>query len=132
MSARVTRDSLPADVGGDPGSVAAPELHGSAGLPRTRAGTAWVLACAAAICMLALIVFIMQNLHPVEVSFLGWHGDFPLAVALLAATSVGAVLILILGSTRIVQLRRVAIGSRRDRAPMPPPGKQSRSGPSMP
>jgi uncharacterized integral membrane protein len=84
-------------------------------LPRTRAGTAWVLACAAAVALLALIVFITQNLHPVEVSFLGWHGQFPLAVALLAAALIGSVLTLILGSTRILQLRRTALRSRRER-----------------
>jgi uncharacterized integral membrane protein len=54
------------------------------------------------------------------VSFLGWHGDFPLAVALLAAALIGAVLTLILGSTRIIQLRRTALRSRRGpSAPLP-------------
>jgi len=85
-------------------------------LPRTRAGTAWVLAFLAAVALLALIVFITQNLHPVEVSFLGWHGQFPLAVALLAAALIGSVLTLILGSTRILQLRRTALRSRGERA----------------
>src|ERR1051325_10857236 len=101
---RVVRDSTSAGARSAPGSVAPPVVHRSAGLPRTRAGTAWVLACVAAVALLALIVFITQNLHPVEVSFLGWHGQFPLVVAVLAAALVGSGLTLILGSTRILQL----------------------------
>jgi uncharacterized integral membrane protein len=96
-------------------------------LPRTRAGTAWVLACGAAVALLALIVFITQNLHPVEVSFLGWHRQFPLAVALMAAALIGSVLTLILGSTRILQLRRTALRSRRERAQARVPERKSGS-----
>jgi uncharacterized integral membrane protein len=116
---RVVRDSTSPAAGSVPESVAPAEVHGSARLPRTRAGTAWVLACVAAVALLALIVFITQNLHPVEVSFLGWHGQFPLVVAVLAAALIGSVLILILGSTRILQLRRTARRSRRERAHVP-------------
>jgi uncharacterized integral membrane protein len=81
----------------------------------------------AAVALLALIVFITQNLHPVEVSFLGWHGQFPLAVALLAAALIGSVLTLILGSTRILQLRRTAVRSRRERAQARVPERKSGS-----
>jgi uncharacterized integral membrane protein len=111
---RVVRD--PMSAGGAPDSAAPADVPAPATLPRTRAGTAWVLACVAAVALLALIVFITQNLHLVEVSFLGWHGQFPLVVALLAAALIGSVLTLILGSTRILQLRRTAVRSRRERA----------------
>jgi uncharacterized integral membrane protein len=112
----VVRDSTSPGAGSGSGSVAPADGHGSATLPRTRAGTAWVLNCVGAVALLALIVFITQNPHPVEVSFLGWHGQFPLVVAVLAAALLGSVLTLILGSTRIVQLRRTALRSRRERA----------------
>jgi uncharacterized integral membrane protein len=79
----------------------------------------------AAVALLALIVFITQNLHPVEVSFLGWHGQFPLVVVVLAAALIGSVLTLILGSTRILQLRRTAVRSRRERAPARVPERKS-------
>jgi uncharacterized integral membrane protein len=62
----------------------------------------------AAVTGLALIIFIAQNVHTVDVSFLVWRGRFPLAVAMLAAALLGAVLTLVLGSTRILQLRRTA------------------------
>jgi lipopolysaccharide assembly protein A len=113
---RIVRDSTSAGAGSAPESVAPADVHDSARLPRTRAGTAWVLACGAAVALLALIVFITQNLHLVDVSFLGWHGQFPLVVALLAGALIGSVLTLILGSTRILQLRRTAARSRRERA----------------
>jgi uncharacterized integral membrane protein len=79
----------------------------------------------AAVVLLALIVFITQNLHPVGVSFLGWHGQFPLVVAVLAAALIGSVLTLILGSTRILQLRRTATRSRRERAQARVPDRNS-------
>ena len=85
-----------------------------------------MLACVAAVALLALIVFISQNLHPVEVSYLGWHGQFPLVVVVLAAALIGSVLTLILGSTRIVQLRRTARRSRRERAQVSAPERTSR------
>jgi len=113
---RVVGESTSVGAGSAPESVAPAAVHGSVRFPRTRAGTAWVLAFLAAVALLALIVFITQNLHPVEVSFLGWHGQFPLAVALLAAALIGSVITLILGSTRILQLRRTALRSRGERA----------------
>ena len=122
---RVVGGSTSGGAGGAPESVVGAAVHGSASLPRTRAGTAWVLACVAAVALLALIVFITQNLHPVGVSFLGWHGQFPLVVAVLAAAFIGSVLTLILGSTRILQLRRTATRSGRERAQARVPDRNS-------
>jgi lipopolysaccharide assembly protein A len=124
----VARDFTSPGAASVPESVAPADGHGSLTLPRTRAGTAWVLACVAAVALLVLIVFITQNLHPVEVSFLGWHGHFPLVVVGLAAALVGCVLTLILGSTRIVQLRRTAVRSRRARGQSRVPAGTSGSG----
>jgi lipopolysaccharide assembly protein A len=124
---RIVRDSRSAGAGSAPESPDPAQVPGSDRLPRTRAGTAWVLACLAAVALLALIVFITQNLHLVQVSFLGWHGQFPLVVALLAAAFIGSILTLILGSTRILQLRRTAVRSRRERARAPVPPEKSES-----
>jgi hypothetical protein len=65
---RVVRDVTSAGAGSVPQSVAlesvaSGDVQGSARLPRTRAGTAWVLACLAAVALLALIVLITQNLQ---------------------------------------------------------------------
>ncbi len=56
--------------------------------------------------LILLIVFIAQNTDAVRISFLGWQGDAPLAVALLAATVAGLLIATIAGSLRILQLRR--------------------------
>jgi lipopolysaccharide assembly protein A len=75
---------------------------------RTRTGYAWIAICGAIGVSVALIVFIAQNSQPVQVSFLGWHGRFPLAVALLASAASAGVTAAGIGSARIVQLRRAA------------------------
>lgn len=60
-----------------------------------------------------LIVFIAQNTQKVEVSFLGWDGNVPLAVALLIAAVCGAAIVLLVGTVRIAQLRRAERRQRR-------------------
>lgn len=50
---------------------------------------AWMATVALAVVLLLLIIFIAQNTQRVEVSFLGWDGTPPLAVALLIAVAVG-------------------------------------------
>jgi uncharacterized integral membrane protein len=59
-------------------------------------------------------VFIFQNLQDVKVSFFAASGSLPLALALLFAAVLGALIVLTLGSVRIVQLRRAV--KRRSRA----------------
>ncbi|GAA1728821.1 DUF1049 domain-containing protein [Isoptericola hypogeus] len=78
--------------------------HGRA--PRTRAGAVWVGICIAALVLVALIVFMLQNTQLVLVSFLGMQGTVPLAVALLIAGVGVGVIALVVGSIRIAQLRR--------------------------
>jgi len=74
--------------------------------PRSRAGAAWVGICVAALLLVALIVFMLQNTQLVLVSFLGMQGTVPLAVALLIAGVGVGVIALIIGTVRITQLRR--------------------------
>jgi uncharacterized integral membrane protein len=77
-------------------------------VPRTRWGAAWLGVCAAALALVALIVFMLQNTRPVEVSFLWLHGTLPLALALLIA-GVGSVLVaMVFGVARMTQLRKLA------------------------
>jgi uncharacterized integral membrane protein len=60
----------------------------------------------ATIVLVFLLVFILQNLGEVTVSFLGISGNLPLGVALLFAAIVGAALVILIGAARILQLRR--------------------------
>jgi uncharacterized integral membrane protein len=82
--------------------------------PRTRAGSTWVLACVAVVVLIVLIVFIAQNSGPAGITFFSLHGRFPLAVILLAAVAAGCLLTLAVGSTRILQLRRIVRRRHRD------------------
>jgi uncharacterized integral membrane protein len=81
-------------------------------VPRTRTGAAWFGICVAALLFVVLIVFMLQNTRSVEVSFLGMHGNLPLALALLVAAVGTAILTMVIGAARITQLRRL---SRRQR-----------------
>jgi putative membrane protein len=59
-----------------------------------------------------VMIFIIQNPHAVDISFLGAHLRMPLAVALFFAAIVGALIMAAAGTARITQLRRIM---RRDR-----------------
>jgi uncharacterized integral membrane protein len=75
-------------------------------LRHSRTSSAWFAVVALAVLMLLLIIFVGQNTRAVQVSFLAWDGQAPLAVALLIAALVGILLAVTAGSLRILQLRR--------------------------
>ena len=88
------------------------------GVPTSRAGRLWVGLVPALIFLIVLLVFIFQNLHNVKISFFTASGSFPLALALVLAAVAGALIVLCLGSIRILQLRRtVRRRSRMARTP---------------
>jgi putative membrane protein len=98
------KQNVPADA-----SVTAPPEAASGGrVPRTRTGAAWLGICTAAIALVVLIVFMLQNTGSVEVTFLWMHGSVPLALALLTAGVGVAITAMAVGEARIGQLRRVA------------------------
>src|SRR5688572_28540082 len=86
---------------------------------RTRISATWFGVCAAALTLVVLIIFMMQNTRSVEVNFLWLHGTVPLALALLIASLGTAVLVTVVGAARITQLRR---HSHRARSPLWPNG----------
>ena len=57
--------------------------------------------------LIVVMIFIIQNAHAVNISFLGAHLHLSLAVALLLAAVAGAVVMAAAGTARITQLRRV-------------------------
>jgi lipopolysaccharide assembly protein A len=62
--------------------------------------------------LIVVVIFIIQNAHAANISFLGIHLVLPLALALLLAAIAGALLMAAAGTARITQLRRMM---RRDR-----------------
>ncbi|MCB0894287.1 MAG: LapA family protein [Nocardioides sp.] len=85
---------------------AAPTTPAKDPLRRSRTSGAWVAVVAAAVLLILLVVFIAQNTQDVHISFLGWDGEAPLSVALLIATVTGIALTAVIGTLRILQLRR--------------------------
>jgi putative membrane protein len=72
---------------------------------RSRTGTLWVGLIVGAVVLVLLLIFIMQNGQAVEVEFLGLAGSLSLAVAILLGVVAGALLVVIPGTVRIMQLR---------------------------
>jgi uncharacterized integral membrane protein len=72
----------------------------------TRSGAVLAGLVVAAIILIALLVFVLQNLESVSVHYLGFHGRVPLGVALLLSAIAGLLLVSIPGTVRILQLRR--------------------------
>ncbi|MFZ2014443.1 MAG: lipopolysaccharide assembly protein LapA domain-containing protein [Nocardioides sp.] len=81
-------------------------------LRSSRTSRSWVSLGALVVVLILLVVFIAQNTQQVEVSFLGWNGHPPLSVALLVAAIGGATLAIIVGTLRILQVRRRVRRSR--------------------
>ena len=72
---------------------------------RTRISGAWVAVVIAAVVLVLLLVFILQNTRSVKVSYFTANGTMPLGVALLLATVGGLLLAGVVASLRIWQLR---------------------------
>ena len=90
---------------------------------RTRLSGAWTALVIGILALIVVLIFILQNLQGVQLSFLAFHGRLPLAVALLFAVILGAVIVAAFGGARIRQLRMVARRARRQdvrQDPSPP------------
>lgn len=81
---------------------------------RSRTGTLWVGLIVGAVLLVLLLIFIMQNGQAVEVEFFGLAGSLSLAVAILLGVVAGALLVVIPGTVRILQLRNRVRRTRHD------------------
>ena len=72
----------------------------------SRTSGAWVGLIGSIVLMILLVVFVVQNTETTNIKFLGFDGRAPLAVALLIAATVGMAIAALIGSLRIIQLRR--------------------------
>lgn len=75
---------------------------------RSRSGGIWVGLIVAALILVLLLVFILQNSQSVQIDFLWMTGRAPLAVAILLGGAAGALLVAIPGTVRIMQLRKTS------------------------
>lgn len=79
----------------------------------SRTSGAWAAVIGAAVLLVLLVIFIVQNTEKARIEFLWLDGRFPLAAALLLATVVGMIIAGLVGSLRILQLRRRVKRERR-------------------
>jgi uncharacterized integral membrane protein len=73
---------------------------------RSRFGGLWVGLVVAAVILVLLLVFVLQNSQTVQVDYFGFSGHLPLAVAILLGVAAGALLVALPGTVRILQLRK--------------------------
>jgi uncharacterized integral membrane protein len=73
---------------------------------RTKFSGLWVGVTVAAIVLLVLLVFIIENSQTVDIGFFGAHWHLSLGVAMLLAAICGILLVAVPGYGRIIQLRR--------------------------
>lgn len=117
------------DTGTRPASTVGPQVGGEPAQPPTSpprqtprptiAGRAWVAIAVAVIVLALLITFIAENSRRVTISFLGTNGTLSLGLAILIAALAGIVITLLVGSARILQLRREVRRQRRRRRSAP-------------
>jgi uncharacterized integral membrane protein len=79
----------------------------------TRTSMVWTMVGIGVVLLVAILVFILQNGQRVQVQFLMVDGTLQLGVALLFAALLGALLVLVAGAARVLQLRVVARRHRR-------------------
>ena len=105
---QVTGEHAPATYEPVPGAgvPATPQRDQFKKMKRTRFSGLWVGLTAAAVVLLILLVFIIENSQSVQISFFGAHGHVSLGVAMLLAAIAGVLLVAVPGYGRILQLRR--------------------------
>ena len=92
-----------------PPTPSEPSVTGGPSRPptaRTRISATWVAVIVAALVLVLLLIFILQNTESVEVSYFTADGTMPLGVALLLAAIGGILVAGLVASLRIWQLRR--------------------------
>ena len=83
------------------------------GVPATRASAAWTALAVGLALLVVIVVFILENLQDVKVTFFGIHWKIPLALDLLLAAALGGAVVFAAGALRMLQLR---LHARRHRA----------------
>jgi putative membrane protein len=111
-------ERAPADSSLPPDPEVAAPANAEPTLPQhtiepTRTSMVWTMVGIGVVPLVAILVFILQNGQRVRVRFLMANGTLPLGVALLFAALLGALLVLVAGAARVLQLRVVARRHRR-------------------
>lgn len=74
----------------------------------TRAAALWSSLILGFLILIVLLIFIAQNTASTAFTFLSWHWNLPLGVAILLAAVAGGLITALVSAARMFQLRRVA------------------------
>lgn len=74
----------------------------------TRAGALWVSLILGFLILIVLLIFITQNTASTAFTFLSWHWNLPLGVAILLSAVLGGLITALVSAARMFQLRRTA------------------------
>ena len=83
-------------------ATAAPKRH----VERTRISATYKGLLVGVVVLVLLLVFVVENTQRVKINYFGASGHVPLGVAFLVAAVAGAILVAVIGTARIMQLRR--------------------------
>ena len=92
----------------EPESVHLPAPNATSDVKFTRAGALWSSLILGFLILIVLLIFIAQNTAPTPFTFLSWHWNLPLGVAILLAAVCGGLITALVSAARIFQLRRAA------------------------
>lgn len=74
----------------------------------TRAAALWTSLILGFLILIVLLIFITQNTASTAFTFLSWHWNLPLGVAILLAAVSGGLITALVSAARMFQLRRAA------------------------
>ncbi|MGQ4508530.1 LapA family protein [Dermabacteraceae bacterium P13128] len=83
-----------------------PELELPAAPSGGRTAATWAALIVGAIVMILLLIFIVQNNTPATFTYFNYGFELPLGVAMLLAAIAGALVMALVGSVRMFQMRR--------------------------
>jgi uncharacterized integral membrane protein len=78
----------------------------------TRTRAAWVGLIVGVLVTVVLLIFILQNLDKQRINVFFWDFEWPLGVSLLVAAILGALITALIGSLRMLQVRRAVKKAR--------------------
>jgi uncharacterized integral membrane protein len=110
-----------ADTAGaaEPAGADAPKVVVPAKAKTTKISALTISLIAGAVVLIFLLVFILQNTTKVDISFLWLDGNLQVAVAMLLSAAIGALVVGLPATARIIQLRR-QISAARKAGHLPP------------
>ena len=97
--------SPPAVAGPDAGNSSSAQAED---VKFTRAAALWSSLILGFLILIVLLIFITQNTASTQFTFLTWHWDLPLGVAILLAAVGGGLITALVSAARMFQLRRAA------------------------